>query len=339
MFVVQALARFFAALTPLVVMFGCAPRGRDDFAARFGYLILLRDQVAAQVCQGRSLEATLAQLLTPHTEDYGRPYLVGVPGREKFARDDREFARDVAVAYRVLTAEPAAPPNDGKPRALALIGDHYHPPGLIRPPIEVAMDDAGIPTEFLCDVTKLTAPILGRYRLLIILRDGVNWPDPDEKSFSKAKWWMTKEQEQAIIAFVRAGGGLLALHNANALKPWAEKQDPAPLLRVLGSQYDSHGAPREGYRVRVLRSDHPITRGVADFTATGEHHRPRPLATDMVRLLESTAEGETCLAGYARTEGKGRIAYLAFGHTREVLDLPDVQRLLANAARWCLGKD
>jgi hypothetical protein len=295
--------------------------------------------VAAQVCQGRSLEATLAQLLTPHQEDYGRPYLVGVPERGKFARDDKEFARNVEAAYQALTAEPARPPADGTPRALALIGDHYHPPELIRPPLEAAMEAAGIPTDFLYDVTKLTAARLGRYRLLIILRDGVNWPDPDEKSFSKAKWWMTKEQEQAIIAFIRAGGGLLALHNANALRPWVEKENPAPLLRVLGSQYDSHGAPREGYRVRVLKSDHPVTRGVADFATTGEHHRPRPLGNDLVPLLESAAEGETCLAGYVRTEGKGRIAYLAFGHTREVLDLPDVQRLLANAARWCLGKD
>jgi len=298
------------------------------------YLLSLRDQVAAQVCQGRSLEATLAQLLTPHQEDYGRPYLVGVPGREKFARDDRAFAAQVRAAYQQLTAEPTAPPNDGKPRAIALIGDHYHPPGLIRPPIEAAMKPAGVTTDFLYDVTKLTAAALKHYRLLIILRDGMNWSDP---AANRPQWWMTDSQEQAIIAFVRAGGGILALHNANALKPWAEKENPAPILRVLGSQYDSHGAPREGYRVRVLAKDHPVTRGIADFTATGEHHRPRPLATDMVRLLESTAEGETCLAGYVRTEGKGRVAYLAFGHNREVLELPDVQRLLANSARWCCG--
>ena len=313
---------------------GCAVRGREESAARRAYLRLVRDQVAAQVCQGRSSEVTLAQLLTPHREDYGRPYLVGVPGREEFARDDKEFAGDVKATYQALTAEPTPPVADGQSRALALIGDHYHPPDYIRPALETAMTVAGTPVDFLYDVTKLTAATLSRYRLLIILRDGMDWPDP---ATNRPQWWMTDSQEQAIIAFIRAGGGFLALHNANALKPWTDTANPAPILRVLGSQYDSHGAPREGYRVRVLRNDHPVTRGVADFTAQGEHHRPRALASDMVPLLESSAAGETCLAGYVRTEGKGRVAYLAFGHNREVLDLPDVQRLLANAARWCCG--
>jgi len=298
------------------------------------YSLLVRDQVAAQVCQGRSFEVTLAQLLSPHREDYGRPYLVGVPGREEFAQGDKEFARDVEAAYQALTAEPATPAADGKPRALALIGDHYHPPDYIRPALEAARKAVGIPMDFLYDVTKLTAATLSRYRLLIVLRDGMNWPDP---AANRPQWWMTDSQEQAIIAFIRAGGGLLALHNANALMPWTEAENPAPILRVLGSQYDSHGSSREGYRVRVLKRDHPVTRGVADFTATGERHRPRPLADDMVRLLDASGDGETCLAGYVRAEGKGRVAYLAFGHNREVLELPDVQRLLANAAQWCCG--
>jgi len=301
--------------------------------AEDAYRRLLRDQVAAQVCQGRSFETTLAQLLTPHREDYGRDYLVGVPGREAFARDDGQFADHVRAAFQKLTTPPPRPPDDDRPHALVLIGDHYHPPDYSRPPMAAALKLAGVPAAFLYDATKLTAASLKGRRLLVIFRDGIHWPDP---AAMKMHWWLTDRQEQAITAFVRRGGGLLALHGATALRPW--EGEPTPEFnRLLGARYDGHGAADEKFTVRAIRKDHPVTRGVTGFAAIDERHRPTRLASDATVLLEAVAGRARSVNAFVRMEGKGRVCYLANGHNRQVLSLPQVQRLIANAARWCCG--
>ena len=170
------------------------------------------------------------------------------------------------------------------------------------------------------------------YRLLVVLRDGLTWPDP---ASDRPTWWMTDRQEQAVIDFVKAGGGLLALHNANALRPWDDKAGPAAILRLLGSQYDGHGSSSERFTVAVLDASHPITRGVGGFQVVGERHRPKLLGAGNTPLLSASSGGETSVAGYVRTEGKGRVFYLALGHNRKALEAPEVQRLLVNGARWC----
>jgi hypothetical protein len=282
---------------------------------------------------------------------------VGVSLRERFAGDDKAFADHVKAAYSQLvgasgplapsaTGEPlvATTPSDGKPHALALIGDRYHPPDYIRPALESALASAAVPTQFVYDVTKpkyarkpgfrayFAPERLKRFKLLIVFRDGMNWPDPSAK---QPQWWLTDEQEEAIVEFIRAGGGLLALHSANALRPW-QKTD-TPYLKALGSAYNHHGAVDERFSVRVLKTDHPVTRGVADYVAVDERHRPAMLANDITLLLEAGSGDQKSVLGYVRQEGKGRVCYLASGHNRDVLGLPATQRLLANAARWCCG--
>ena len=44
-------------------------------------------------------------------------------------------------------------------------------------------------------------------------------------------------------------------------------------------------------------------------------------------------------AGWAYDVGKGRVCYLANGHTRESLSHPMMQRLLRNAINWSLKRE
>jgi len=290
--------------------------GREVFGKLASYLTDLRDEVGYQISQGRTLETTLRR--------------VNVPGREEWLVDENVFSDHIKSIYTQLTAELPELHPGLTPRALVLIGDHYHPPAYIPPSLQPVFQKIGMPARFIYDVTQLNARNLKGMRLLVILRDGMNWPESDDDRV----FWMTAEQEKAIAEFVGNGGGFLSLHNSTALKG---DDKPSPYLDVLGSTYNGHGPGDEEFDVRVVNPDHPVTRGVKDYFAIDERHTPIIHADDITLLLEAVSGDETSVNGYVRNYGKGRVCHLASGHNLEVLTNPEMQKLMTNAALWCCG--
>ena len=218
-----------------------------------------------------------------------------------------------------------------RPRALALIGDRYHSPVYIRDHLAKALVRENIPVTFIENVEALTAESLAQHDLLIILRDGMNWPGGYDQPHVQ---WMTDAQQQAIWDFVHGGGGFLALHNAQGLYP------PDGLYyELFGGDYGGHPEPYV-YTVRVEDRDHPVTSGVEDFEIFDEQHTVKYYLDREHLLLRSIARDNlSAPAGWWREMGKGRFCYLAPGHTPEALDHPMMQRLMRNAARWLLRLD
>ena len=299
---------------------GHGPKAGHEVIGRLAsYFVNLRDEVGYQISQGRTLETTLQQ--------------VDVLERKEWLVDENAFGDHIKAVYTQLTAELPELQPGLMPHALVLIGDNYHPPAYIPPSLEPVLQKIGMPARFIYDVTKLSARNLQGIRLLIILRDGMIWPEPG----GEAVFWLTEEQEKAIAEFVKNGGGFLALHNATALKRLDDKR--SIYLDVLGSSYNGHGPGDEEFDVRVVKSDHPITSGVNDYFAIDERHTPIIHADDITLLLEAVSGDETSVNGYVRTYGKGRICHLANGHNLEVLTNPEMQKLMANAALWCCRID
>ncbi len=292
--------------------------GHEVLGKLAGYFTALRDEVGYQISQGRTLETTLEQ--------------VEVPSREEWLVDETAFSDHVKAVYTQLTAELPELQPGLTPHALVLIGDYYHPPAYIPPSLKPVFQKIGMPARFIYDVTKLNARNLEGISLLVILRDGINWPEPG----GERVFWMTEEQEKAIAEFVKSGGGFLALHNVTALKP---DEKPSIYRDVLGSSYNGHGPADEKFDVRVVKSDHPVTSGVKDYVAVDERHTPIIHTDDMTILLEAVNGDQVSVNGYVRTYGKGRICHLANGHNLEVLTNPEMQKLMTNAALWCCGID
>jgi len=292
--------------------------GREVLGKLASYFVNLRDEVGYQISQGRTFETTLEQ--------------VDVPARKEWLVDDTAFSDHVKAVYTQLTA-PLTELRPGlMPHALVLIGDHYHPPDYIPPSLKPVLQKIGMPARFIYDVTQLNARNLKGIRLLIILRDGMNWPEPG----GERVLWLTEEQERAIADFVGNGGGFLSLHNSTALK---RDDKPSPYLDVLGSTYNGHGPGDEKFDVRVVKSDHPVTSGVSDYVAVDERHTPIIHADDITLLLEAVSGDKTSVNGYVRTYGKGRVCHLANGHNLDVLQNQQMQKLMSNAALWCCGID
>jgi len=288
------------------------------------YLAELRRQVAYGISMGRPLDAITREVLLPASYYTWMPYDDPVP-------------EDVAHVFGELTI-PFAPFNGRPPsgsnethHALVFIGDRYHEPEHVRQGLKSVFESSGVVPHFAVDVRVLSADNLKRVDLLVILRDGMIWPDGRDKPY---KIWMTPEQEQAVVDFVERGGGFLNLHNSMGLYP-----KDGPFLDLVGGNYTGHG-PLERFHVEVVDAHHPITRGVKHFSVADEQHTP-VYDRDRVHILlhNRSDDGKVAAAGWVREPGRGRVCHLANGHTRESLTHPMFQLLMRNAVNWCLRRE
>jgi type 1 glutamine amidotransferase len=214
--------------------------------------------------------------------------------------------------------------------AVLLAGDRYHQPEDAFAGVGPALEAAGLAPLCTTDYAALDADLLRGQRLLCILRDGMLWPNGHDQPSER---WMQPHQEEAIESFVLNGGAFLALHNAGWDYPWQ-----GGYRRTLAGYYQGH-PPIAPFKVSVFDRDHPITQGVEEYEIVDEQHFLW-FDLDRVRLLLKSQgqNGMESAAGWAYTYGRGRVAYLANGHTLEILQHPMVQRLLHNAARWLVER-
>lgn len=261
-----------------------------------------------------------------------------------------------------LAAPFAARSQARKATAFGLIGDRYHNSDYIRTALNRTIEKEMGVTLDLCDETRmLSAETLNRYRLLVMLRDGMIWPDgyPDEttnaawvatnrpklifdpptpRTPAKPAWWMTPEQGKAVREFVERGGAALFLHNVTHVG----LTNP-DFRHVLGAAYTGH-PPIRTFKVRITNRQHPITQGVNDFIITDEQHYMDYdkdlkfifMETVNEEGLDYQGKGPVAPGGWAYDHGKGRVVYLSPGHLLTVLWNPEYIKLQKNAVRWLL---
>ena len=249
-----------------------------------------------------------------------------------------------------------------KATAFALIGDRYHNSDYIRTGLGKTLGkDLGVAIDFRDDVKLLDAESLQGYKLLIVFRDGMTWPDgyPDESSNAafahltspkivsdpplpkwggQANYWITAAQGKAVKDFVSGGGSVLFYHTVTYISP-----HNSDFRDVLGAVTQQH-PPIRPFKVKVVNKEHPITRGVNDFVVTDEQHYMEYQKDPKYLLMQSVNEdgltwkdnGTTSVAGWAYDYGKGRVCYLAPGHVITALWNPEYEKIQKNAVKWLL---
>jgi type 1 glutamine amidotransferase len=156
----------------------------------------------------------------------------------------------------------------------------------------------------------------------------------------------TPPQRAAFEAFLRGGGGLVALHAAGG--------DPEYKWRfyveqVIGAQFVGHPGGEDHIQratVRVVAPRHPVVAGLpATWQPRDEWYSfaapPPEDSTILVTLDETTyrpSKGQEMGAlhpiVWTRRLGRGRIVYSAIGHVPEAYDDPANRRLIRNAIQW-----
>ena len=249
-----------------------------------------------------------------------------------------------------------------KATAFALIGDRYHNSDYARVGLtRTIVKQMGVSVDFTDETALLNADTLDGYKVLIVLRDGMIWPDgygneestnaawvatgrpklvfdpPLPPSKAKPQFWMTPAQGKAVRQFVDAGGSALFLHNTTHVG----LTDP-DFRHVLGAAYTGH-PPIRTFKVKVTNPKHPITQGVSDFVITDEQHYMTYDKDPKFVFLETVNEeglqyqnSATAPGGWSYDYGKGRICYLSPGHMLSDLWHPEYIKLQQNAVRWIM---
>jgi type 1 glutamine amidotransferase len=251
-----------------------------------------------------------------------------------------------------------------KTDAFALVGDRFHNFDYIRTALtRTLVKESGITVTFSPDYTLLTRETLEAHRLLIILCDGMVFPggyttpyvfyDPEKMKITsnpplpefdeKPEMWITPEQGKTIRQFVEKGGSAWFFHNVSYISSANED-----FRHVEGALFTGH-TPFRPYKMKIVNRDHPITKGVNDFVVTEEQHyllydkNPKDVLIRSVNEegLEYTTpqygnQGATCEACWAYDYGRGRVCFMAPGHTIPSFWNPEYVKLQKNALRWLI---
>ncbi len=218
----------------------------------------------------------------------------------------------------------------GRLKVLILSGRNNHAWQLTTPVLRDVYEKSG---RFVVDVLgeplSWNSDTLEKYD--VIVSNWTNYPS------SSREWG--KAMEDAFLAFIRSGKGFVLFHAAGACFPsWPEYQD---LIGANWVEETGHGAYHE-FEVRVEDADHPITKGLGDFSIADElWHRMRLRLSAHVLLRAFSDENQ---GGTGRWEpaavwtelGAGRCFYLILGHDVPSMQDPDWEALMLRGTEWAV---
>jgi len=165
----------------------------------------------------------------------------------------------------------------------------------------------------------------------VVLLHFQNWqqPGPGEKA------------RENLRRFVSDGGGLVSVHFACGAwyGEWPEYQNI--LGRVwhgpAGRQHD----PRGPFRVQITDTNHPVTRGLADFDTDDELYTclKGDAPVHLLAEAKSKVDGKNYPQAFVHQYGKGRVFLTTLGHdVKAWTNSPAVGELVRRGCAWAAGE-
>jgi type 1 glutamine amidotransferase len=204
-------------------------------------------------------------------------------------------------------------------RVLVLCDDKWHPAHVVRGGIErLGTDDFHF--DVIEDGREWSAERMGIYPLVLLAK--LNHISAVDNSP-----WITPEVEEAFVDYVRAGGGLLAVHSGTCVI------ESPTLRRLIGGTFIKHPPQCE---VTVTPQGYlPITLDVEPFTVKDEHYFMETDGPQALPFLTTPSEHGAQSGAWLREQDDGRVCVLTPGHNAEVWLHPEFQTLLRNGLLWC----
>lgn len=192
-------------------------------------------------------------------------------------------------------------------------------------------------TDFTRDTRALDRKVLSRYDALvfnstahIVIRD--------------------ERQRQALLDFVRGGGGVIGIHAAiDMFRGWPEG------AKIIGATFGGHPwHPTGSWSVKLAEPQHPLLRAWngQGFKMHDEMYElDTPYSRDDRRVLMTLDLVDPATAGvtplhrtdrdfavsWIKTFGAGRVFYCMFGHLGDPFQIPAVDRYYLDGIQYVLG--
>ena len=152
---------------------------------------------------------------------------------------------------------------------------------------------------------------------------------------------ITKEQQQGLLEAVRNGTGIAGCHGGlgDSFRQNTDYQ------YMVGGQWVSHPGGRINYKVDIVNTDDPITKGLTDFEIKNTEQYYMHIDPNSEVLATTTfsnqhndwIQGAVMPVSWKKRYGKGRVFYLSIGHDPKDFDTPSAWQLLSRGIRWASG--
>lgn len=191
----------------------------------------------------------------------------------------------------------------------------HHDSGKYAPWLAIKLFESGINTSYTVDLNDLNPENLAKYDALII------YANHDV---------ISPAQEAALKGFVEGGKGLVPLHSASGCFLNSEWY-----IKTIGGQFASHKTG--DFKATLTKPEHPVLKGITDFTTWDETYILKNINPDMTVLTERVEDGKRYPYTWVRNEGKGRVFYTAYGHEDRTWTNIGFLNLVRNGILWALG--
>ncbi len=202
-------------------------------------------------------------------------------------------------------------------RVLVLLGGEYHPFEACGEILAAFLEATGrFDVTCTTDRNALASLPRSRYAALVVYTQGGT---------------LTARQEKGVVDFVEKGGGLVGIHCAS--DSFTKNRG---YMKLIGSQFAGHGAVVP-FDVTVSDADHPLATRAQTFRITDELYILERHA-DFDPYLQAYWQNVVHPMAYTRTQGAGRVGYLALGHDERAFNDPAFQTQVVRQLRWACGE-
>jgi trehalose utilization protein len=156
-------------------------------------------------------------------------------------------------------------------------------------------------------------------------------------------WWGHKKHEEVkkelvdkIVKRVKEGGmGFISLHSSHFARP-------NKALMGTACSWGAYVTDSTTLKITVKSPDHPIAKGIKDFTIAHEERYSDPYAVPTPKAVVFTGEAtlkngkiDPSQIGLTWEIGKGKVFYFQAGHeTNPVFFDKNVRQIMINAVQW-----
>jgi len=152
--------------------------------------------------------------------------------------------------------------------------------------------------------------------------------------FAQKQGELPKQAQDNLLNYVKDGKGFFVQHLATASFPkWEEFGKLCGRKWVMGTS--GHG-PRADFTSKIVDKEHPITKGLTDFTTNDELYAKLQGTGEIHVLVQADSDWskKTEPLVFTQNYGKGRVVHNAYGHDGKALKTPSVQKIIIRGTEW-----